>query len=380
MKRREQGTGTIEERERGKVYLIKWRCEGCERFGHVGRKRHALTVHGTYVQAQAELSRAFRPDTNAAVPASERTFASYMEKEWKSYVDEHWRGSTQITQGSFVSKHIRPYFDHMKLAEVRPAHISDFHARLKQKELSDKTRRTIHAILSTMFAYAADELELIPKSPVKKSMAPQVERHEKPSLSVQQAWQLWDELAKPEYIRSRAFYGVLLFTGIRMGEALGLKWEDVDFAEGVFYVRRKIYRGHADVTKTVASVRPRPMTAELTRALELHKQMSPRTRPADYIFASSSGRPANPDDLRTTLQTVLRDRLKLDLGPRADGLHLLRHTSGSIVYHKTKSVKDTQEWLSHSSARVTMDVYTHLMKDAQRETAQTVFQRPSEVN
>jgi integrase len=377
MKRREHGAGTIEERERGKLYLIKWRCKGCDRFDHVGRKRHALTVRGTYVQAQAELSRVFHPDTNAAVPPSERTFASYMEKEWQRYVDEHWRGSTQITQGSFVSKHIRPYFDHMKLADVRPLHISDFHALLKRKELSDKTRRTIHAILATMFSYAADELELISKSPVKKSMAPQVERHEKPSLSVQQAWKIWDELSAPEYIRSRAFYGVLLFTGIRMGEALGLKWEDIDFASGVFYVRRKIYRGQADVTKTAASVRPRPMTPELTRALELHKQMAPRTQPTDYVFASASGRPANPDDLRTTLQTVLRDKLKLNLGPRADGLHLLRHTSGSLVYQETKSVKHTQEWLGHSSARVTMDVYTHLMKDAQTETAKTVFQRPT---
>lgn len=105
-----------------------------------------------------------------------------------------------------------------------------FYATLEAKGLSKKTRRNVHAILATIFNYAADPLELIPKSPVRKKLAPKLEKHEKASLTPEQAWGLWDALAADGTMRYRAFYGVLLFTGVRTGEGLGLKWADVDFA------------------------------------------------------------------------------------------------------------------------------------------------------
>jgi integrase len=98
------------------------------------------------------------------------------------------------------------------------------------------------------------------------------------------------------------------------------------------------------------------------------------------VFASSSGRPMNPDSLREVLQGALK---KLEIKfeqPRADGMHLLRHTSGSLIYRRTADVKLAQEWLGHSSSRITLDTYIHLMKDAQKETAQVVFMRPRAVD
>jgi hypothetical protein len=75
------------------------------------------------------------------------------------------------------------------------------------------------------------------------------------------------------------------------------------------------------------------MVPELRQALLNHKAMAVYTQPGDYVFASSSGRAMNPDLLRRTLQDALRTLgISFDM-PRADGLHLLRHTSGSLVYH-----------------------------------------------
>jgi len=92
--------------------------------------------------------------------------------------------------------------------------------------------------------------------------------------------------------------------------------------------------------------------------------------------ASSTGRAANPDMLRKTLQSVLRDKLKITLGPREDGLHLLRHTSGSLVLHKTGNGKEVQKWLGHGSIKTTLDIYPHLMQESQKATANQVFARP----
>jgi len=245
---------------------------------------------------------------------------------------------------------------------------------MEEKGLSKKTRRNLHAILTKMFTYAHD-LELIPANPVKKGIAPKQERTEKPALTEIQLYALFDAVP----IRHKAFFMTLAFTGIRTGEALGLKWVDVDFASRDLNIRRAIYRGKETTPKTSSSIRPRPMVDDLYTALLNHKAMSAHTQPEDYVFASSSGRPMNPDSLREVLQECLKKLdIKFDL-PRADGMHLLRHTSGSLIYRRTADVKLAQEWLGHSSSRITMDTYVHLMKGAQKETAEAVFTRPRPV-
>jgi integrase len=194
-------------------------------------------------------------------------------------------------------------------------------------------------------------------------------------LTETQLYSLFDAVP----IRYRAFYMTLAFTGIRTGEALGLKWADVDFVSHELNIRRAIYRGKETTPKTSNSIRPRPMVDDLYSALLNHRAMSKYTKPEDYVFASSSGNPMNPDTLREVLQSAL-EKLGIKFEqPRSDGMHLLRHASGSLVYRRTADVKLAQEWLGHSSSRITMDSYVHLMKDAQKQTAQAVFSRPQAV-
>jgi integrase len=366
MKRREQGQ--IVEREKGRKYLIRWTTTDPLTGA---RKRLSEIVKGDYVEAQSELSRKLRPpDAESAAPV-ERTFGDYAGREWAQYIRDNWKASTQITQGSFVRVHILPHFEKMLLPRIKPSHIVEFHTAMEGKKLSKRTRRNLHAILTKMFTYAHD-LELIPSNPVKKGIAPKQEKLEKPALNEAQLYALFDAVP----IRHKAFYMTLAFTGIRTGEALGLKWADVDFASHELNIRRAIYRGGETTPKTSGSIRPRPMVDDLYNALINHKAMSTFTKPDDYVFASSSGRPMNPDTLREVLQTAL-EKLEIRFEqPRADGMHLLRHTSGSLVYRRTADVKVAQEWLGHSSSRITMDTYVHLMKDAQKLTAQTVFTRP----
>ncbi len=105
-------------------------------------------------------------------------------------------------------------------------------------------------------------------------------------------------------IHYKAFFMTLAMTGIRTGEALGLKWADVDFAEREIHVRLAIYRGKETTPKTV-SRRSRPMVEKLYRALLNHRAISAYTTQADYVFASSTGHPFNPDQLREALPGAL---------------------------------------------------------------------------
>jgi integrase len=228
-----------------------------------------------------------------------------------------------------------------------------------------------------MFSYAV-ELELIEKTPMKRGIAPKLERTEKPALTEQQLFALFDAVS----VSYKAFYMTLALTGIRTGEALRLKWADVDFTDSTLNIRRAIYRGAETTPKTNSSIRPRPMVMELRQALLNHKAMVVYDRPSDYVFASSSGRPLNTDLLRKTLQVTLKTIGVNFSISRADGLHLLRHTSGSVIYRRSGGdLKVAQEWLGHSSSRITADVYVHLQKEHQRAAAEAlsraVFSQPS---
>ena len=325
-------------------------------------------MRGDYGAALAFLAQKVNGTGEKAEERPARSFESFFEREWAQYVRDNWKHSTQTTQGSFVRRHILPHFGSMQLALVRPTHIVEFHSAMEANGLGRKTRRNLHAVLSKMFSYAHD-LELIPSNPVKRGIAPKVENIEKPALGEEQLYALLDAVP----VRNKAFYATLAFTGIRTGEALGLKWEDIDFADSILHVRRAIYRGRVTTPKTSGSIRPRPMVPELRQALLNHKAMAVYTQPNSYIFSSSSGRPMNSDMLRRTLQDALRKLGIVFDQDRADGLHLLRHTSGSLVYRRTANVKVTQAWLGHSSSRVTLDTYTHLMNDEQKHAADAAF-------
>ena len=312
---------------------------------------------------------------NDEAPQLERTFASYAENEWSQYMRDRWKSTTQTTQGSFVTQHIRPYFDSLALPEITPAKIAAFHQALEAKGLGKKTRKNIHAILHTMFEYAVETLELLPKSPVKKRLAPKVEKHEKPSLTPGEAWSFgtcWRALNNPpsRLLRRAPVHRHPHWRGAwaEMGRC-GPRQPSANH-QTCHHSRQRNDAEDQGESRTLL------ISPELYTALLNHKAMAHYTQPADYVFSSSSGRSTNPDLLRETLQSVLRDKLKITLGPREDGLHLLRHTSGSLVFQQTGSVKEAQAWLGHSSSRITMDTYVHLMKESQQGTAELVFARP----
>ncbi|MGH9539917.1 MAG: tyrosine-type recombinase/integrase [Terriglobales bacterium] len=337
-------------------------------------------VHGSHAVAMLELAeRLINPQ--AAKPAQkksvEKTFQDYYQDQWTRYTGRKWKASTVITMGCGVTKHILPHFGTMALSEIRPADIESFHGKMEAKGLSPSTRRNLHGVLSRMFSYAVDTLELIVKSPMRKGLAPPRERIEKPTLSAQQL----EQLLQTVDIRHRAFFMTLALTGVRCSEALGLKWQDLDFGERVIHVRRAISRGRETTPKTKGSLRDRPMVPRLYQSLLHHKSMSAYVTPESYVFSSSSGRPANSDQLREHLQATLEKIGIAFQQKRADGLHLLRHSGASLLYMATGNVKLTQSFLGHATSKITMDTYVHAAQDEAQKASealqQAIFTQPA---
>jgi integrase len=352
------------ERRGASRYLVRWRVNG---------KQVSQTIDGEYSDALMFLAKKLKnePEPEPQKPLG-RTFGSFLDKEWQHYIEENWKATTAITQGSAIRKHIRPAFESKLFSEITPEKITEFYAGLKKKPLSKNTRHLIHVILTTMFNYAVDQ-EIIEHSPVKKKSAPKREKFDKPALSEEQL----AAVLKAAPIGYRAFYMALALTGCRQGEILGLRWRDLDLAEpnnSVMHIRGQVQRGKDTTTKTEASTRTRPIAPQLRQALLTHRALAHYRDPEDYVFASATGdHPINPDRLRETLKEIVRALgIKFDR-PRCDGHHLLRHTSGSLVYARTGGdIKVTQEWLGHSSAKITLDVYTHVQQHQQAKAAEAL--------
>jgi len=191
---------------------------------------------------------------------------------------------------------------------------------------------------------------------------PKVERKEKPSLTPDQVKAIVAEALE----NMRALLILLYLTGVRIGEALALKWSDVDFEHSKLYIRRSIWHGNEQTPKSRRSIRAKHLLPGLQYALKRHQELSVYARPEDYVFTNGAGHPWDPDDLRRRVLYRAMDKAKIERRvARAYGFHLFRHSAGSQMQEGTGDLKQTQSFPGHSGISVTGDVYVHLQPDSE---------------
>lgn len=147
-------------------------------------------------------------------------------------------------------------------------------------------------------------------------------------------------------------------TGLRVGEILGLKWEDVDFENLELRVTRDVVKQRIERCKTEASRKPVPIDAAVAEILWAWRRRCAYNQLQDWIFASPAKKgkqPYWPNSIyRVYLKPVLDD-LKIT---EPVGWHTLRHSLGTLMKANGEDVKTIQETLRHANFKVTMDVYT----------------------
>lgn len=173
------------------------------------------------------------------------------------------------------------------------------------------------------------------------------------------------------------FFVFLLYTGLRIGEAIALKWEDIDFKSKTINVNKSIaiaknrdetlinpktnkpYKTtkiYQDDTKTISSARVIPMSKMAQFALANIKEYNSKN---EYVLANSNGVPSNPSTLNKTFKAILkRANIKGNYS-----LHSLRHTFASMLFSKNVDIKVVSELLGHSSTNITYKTYIHLIKN-----------------
>lgn len=165
---------------------------------------------------------------------------------------------------------------------------------------------------------------------------------------------------------------VLFHLGLRRGEALGLRWEDIDFAAHLVHVRRDIDFAAGDSVvgdlKTQASERSVPMPEPAENALRA-------ARGIGWVFSRPDGQPYRYGDFLRDWRLIQKALVAADATiAQAKGLsiltpHYYRHNYATLLHRAGVPVEQARDWLGHSSIAVTMDIYTHLDQAESREAA-----------
>ncbi|MGD0254419.1 MAG: tyrosine-type recombinase/integrase [Acidimicrobiales bacterium] len=280
--------------------------------------------------------------------------------------------STADNYRSIFTHHIVPMLGRKTVANTSMADISRLMTAKLDEGLSASTVRRIRAVLVQALDYAVRE-GTVARNVAALTKGPKMSRQEGRTLTPDQAKCLLASLHDHRY---EALYVLMLTTGLRRGEALGLKWEDLDLARGTVTIRRQLKREGGQLitsdTKTAKSRRAVNLPAPVVQVLREHRTHQKRDRLAlgpawhesGFVFTSQIGTPVDPRNLYRDFASVCK---KAKIGQWHP--HELRHSAASLMLAQGVPLQVVSDVLGHSSIRLTADVYGHVLAPAREAAA-----------
>jgi len=385
----------MRQRKRG---VVRWR-EDIEKYiidyyDNLG-KRHKEAVGTNEHDAYRELAKKIEEiDTGSYDPLPKtETFKAFAERWLKGKIGI--KGATRVSYQGILDNHLVPYFGKGRIIELRRKNIQEFvRSKIDDGSLSPKTMENVLRVLHQILDDAEVE-GLIMRNPYLKIERPRRERpvvdylrtHEIP-VFLEAARTLKEPKEKTTRLPLRSdkkkekpkcettihtlFY-MAIFSGMRRGELLGLKWEDVDWVNSKIHVRRSLYKGAFQSPKSEYSKRVIDMGPRLTETLKAHRKKQNETRlkvGADWmnhglVFCQNDGNVLDGDNLyHRDFKAILKKA-----GLRSIRIHDLRHTHAAILISAGHNLKYIQNQMGHSSIQVTMDLYGHIMPEVHEGAA-----------
>jgi integrase len=301
----------------------------------------------------------------------EQTFAAFLDGRWASYqANRTLQASTMSSYQSMIKEHILPALGGRLVREISPSDLTAFFDNLRGK-VSAKYASNIYALLNNMFEVAYQH-DLIESKPLRSMLhKPKYRPVEKPTLSVEKVEKIINGLEGVH----RVLLVVLCVFTVRLGEALALRWMDVDFESEELTIRSALWRGKLKAQlKTRASERKFHIPAAVVQLLAQFREESAYDGAGDFVFCNSVGQPLDPDNLRHRVLYPVMDRLEIKREKRRYGFHIFRHTAGSVLHSKTSDIKLVQETLGHARISTTADTYVHLDKTVADRATEILFE------
>jgi len=298
------------------------------------------------------------------------TFDGFVNDVWLplSVNDGSLRPST-VSFYNNILKNILPYFQGVPINEITGVNISEYLSWLrndyrtaKKKPLSEKSVKHHYNVLRVIFNYA-ERQDIIVANPLKKVDAPKVSQKPIDALSETETTAFFNALSNIS-LDFRCMLQLLITTGLRRGECLGLQWRDVDFENNIIHVERAVLFVTGigiivDVPKTAKSIRSIPLVSNTANLLkkwrhEMEKQYPNTNLDCAFLFSGETDcfHAGNPNSLTRRVKYFIKKTKLPDASP-----HDLRHTCASLLLSSGADIKSVQEILGHADASTTLNFY-----------------------
>ena len=384
MAKRANGEGSIIRRKDKSGKTIGWRgfvTVGTKPNGNQDRKWFSAK---TQAEAQEKL-RALQADLHTGMVADTEglTLDGFLAK-WVEYKErEGIKPNTLQSYRDTIRRYITPKLGKVKLDKLRPLDIEQMMTKLHKEGKSDSLAAYTLRILKMALKQAV-RWQMLPRNVAEAVRPPKVERKE---MKVWTPKEVADFLDVTQGHRLHAGFYLALMTGLRRGELMGLKWEDIDLEKRRLTVRNNLVevqgdgvggrtrQGKATVSsrravlstpKTKNSRRTIPLSASTVSKLQEHKvrQQMEKAAAAEaweeqgFVFATPLGHPTNPDVLSNAFETLVKRASVTRIR-----LHDMRHTAASLMLRQGIHIKAISAILGHADVAFTMRVYMHLYED-----------------
>jgi len=304
---------------------------------------------------------------------SNETVAQFAER-WLVEVLPHRgvRPSTLSNYQQMIHYYIKPGLGSKRVSDLKSQHVLNLVNNLRNKGLSTNTVRRARSILHNMLEMAVEE-ESLSKNPVVRTSF--IKKSPGETTRVQKSYSTDEVNRALDVLNESAYEGpfrLMVCLGLRIGEVIGLRWDEVLLEEKQLWVVRTeahISKPLGDNTWTTERIegptksnrkRVLHLTSDQVDFLEKHKKAQARTKfrkgpswnPHGYVFATENGTPYAANNVRCGLKRVLTKN-----GLRWIRLHDLRHTAGFLAVEAGVGIEDVQDMLGHASIQITKDVY-----------------------
>ena len=331
------------------------------------RQRLNRTVHGSKKEAQQVLNEMLHAkDTGTLIQRSKESLNAYLDRWLKTAVKPRVRERTHKEYSSTLRRYVRPALGARRLSSINPVDIQNLYSTMQARGLKDSARYT-HTVFRDALNQAV-KWQMLSRNPADYVELPKQNRQEMQSLTEEEAARF---LKTAKINKWYCFFSVLLGTGLRPSEALGLYWSDLDLAKGTLTVRRALGfvngRWVFEEPKTKNSRRTIPLPPPLVADLSDHMtRQHERGIDADLVFTNLSGDPVHENNIAQNHFKKLAKRIGLAPAVR---LYDLRHTHATLLLQAGVNAKVVAERLGHSSIKITLDTYAHVLPNMQQEAA-----------
>ena len=373
--------GSIEKRGKN-----SYRLTVSEGFGLNGRPMiHRKTVHGTKKDAEVELAKFVTEVQNGLVLDGKSLKFSEFTEIWKrDYGSKELAPSTYKRYCRMLETRLLPYFGHFYINKIKPTDIMKFYDLLEKdtqlvrkkgnngsktkKPLSGKTILEHHRLLRAML-HKAVYWQLIVANPAERVQQPKARKPKRRSYDDEQTKILLEnlELLSSEDTKYKVAIILTVFTGVRLGELMGLEWQDVDFKNGIISINRSS-QYLADmgvftkVPKTESSIREIAIPEFIISLLEKYKLWYEEQKSiygelwtnSDRLFVQADGKPMHPSTISKWFVKYVGQ-----IGLPVINFHGLRHTNASLLVAQNIDIAVISARLGHAQISTTLDFYVH---------------------